>query len=73
MIRVNKGCQVCREILVSKETREVMACRGFRVPGGSQGLWENLETKAHLGFLDLLDLRVSQETLAPQGTMALKA
>lgn len=73
MIRVNKGCQVCREILASKETRGVMACQGSRVAGGSQGLWEKLETKDHLGFLDLLDLRVSQETLALQGTMALKA
>lgn len=70
---VNKGCQVCREILASKETRGVMACQGSRVAGGSQGLWEKLETKDHLGFLDLLDLRVSQETLALQGTMALKA
>lgn len=50
-----------------------MACQGSRVAGGSQGLWEKLETKDHLGFLDLLDLRVSQETLALQGTMALKA
>lgn len=73
MIRVNKGCQVCREILASKETREVMACQGSQVPGESQGLWAKLETKAHLGFLALLDLRVFQETLAPQGKMALKA
>lgn len=43
------------------------------MPEGSQGLWAKLETKAHLGFLDLLVPRVSQGTLAPQGTMALKA
>lgn len=55
------------------KVRGVMACQGSRVAGGSQGLWEKLETKDHLGFLDLLDLRVSQETLALQGTMALKA
>lgn len=67
------ACQVYREILASKETRGVMACQGSQVPGGSQGLWAKLGTKAHLGFLDLLVLRVSQETLAPQGTMALKA
>lgn len=73
MIRENKGCQACREILASKETREVKACQGSPVPEGSQGLWAKLETKAHLGFLDLLVPRVSQGTLAPQGTMALKA
>lgn len=73
MIRVNKGSQVCREIPASKETRGVRACQGSQVPAGSQGLWAKLETKAHLGFLDLLVLRVSQETLAPQGTMVLKA
>lgn len=73
MIRVNKGCQVYREILASKETRGVMACQGSQVPGGSQGLWAKLGTKAHLVFLDLLVPRVSQEILAPQGTMALKA
>lgn len=72
MIRVNKGFQVCREIPASKETREVRVCQDSRVPGGSQGLWAELETKAQLGFLGLLALRVSQETSDPLETMALK-
>lgn len=73
MIRVNKGSQVSQEILAFKETRAVRACQGYQVPEGSQGLWAKLETKALLGFLDLLVLRVFQETLDPRATMVLKA
>lgn len=73
MIRANKGSQVCREIPASKETRGARACQGSQVPGGSQGLWAELETKARLGFLGPLGLRVSQETSAPLGTTAQKA
>lgn len=73
MIRVNKGFQECQEIPDSKETRGARACQGSQVPGGSQDLWAELETKARLGFLVPLARRDSQETSAPLGTMALKA
>lgn len=73
MIRVNKGFQVCQEIPDSKETRGARGYQGSPVHGGSQGLWAKLETKDLLGFLGPLDLRDSQETLAPLGTTAQKA
>lgn len=73
MIRVNKGFQVCQEILDSKETRGARDCQGSQVHGGSRGLWAKLETRDPLGFLGLRDLRDSPETLAPLGTTAQKA
>lgn len=72
MIRVNKGFQVCQEILDSKETRGARDCRGSQVHGGSQGLWAKLETKGPLGFLGPLGPRDSLETSAPLGIMAQK-
>lgn len=72
MIRVNKGFQVCQEMLDSKETRGARECQGSQVHGGSQGPWAKLETKDPLGFLGPQDLRDSQETSAPLGTMVQK-
>lgn len=63
---------MCQEMLDSKETRGARECQGSQVHGGSQGPWAKLETKDPLGFLGPQDLRDSQETSAPLGTMVQK-
>lgn len=73
MIRVNKGFQVCWEILDSKEIRGAGDCQGSQAHGENQDLWAKLETKDPLGFPAPLDQRGSLVTLAPLGTTALKA
>lgn len=72
MIRVNKGLQVCQEILDSKEIRGARDCQGSREHGESQGRWAKLETKDPLGFLGPLDLRDSLVTSGPRERMAQK-
>lgn len=64
---------MCPEIPASKETRAARGCQGSRVPGASQALWAESETKAPWGSLGPLDPRDSQETSGPLGTMAPKA